>query len=121
MQPACIRHTDLPGTSRLFGDFVYRFERVASFYQHNPQVTLMRTTPDECAQLGKIIAEKVNASRGPVTVLIPKRAISVISAAGEPFHSPDADAALRLGAARHAERLVARSTRGFAAFAACTA
>ena len=37
MQPACIRHTDLPGTSRLFGDFVYRFERVASFYQHNPQ------------------------------------------------------------------------------------
>lgn len=63
-------------------------------YQHNPQVTLMRTTPDECAQLGKIIAEKVNASRGPVTVLIPKKAISVISAEGQSFHSPEADAAL---------------------------
>ena len=65
-----------------------------TFYQHNPQVTLMRTTPDECAQLGKIIAEKVSASRGPVTFLIPTKAISVISAPGQPFHSPEADAAL---------------------------
>jgi uncharacterized protein (UPF0261 family) len=65
-----------------------------TFYHHNPQVTLMRTTPNECAQLGKIIAEKVNASRGPVTVLLPLKAISVISAPGQPFHSPEADAAL---------------------------
>lgn len=65
-----------------------------TFYHHNPQVTLMRTTPDECAQLGKIIAEKVNASGAPVTVLLPLKAISVISAPGQPFHSPDADAAL---------------------------
>ncbi len=36
MQPACIRHTDLPGTSRLFGDFVYNFDRVARFYHHDP-------------------------------------------------------------------------------------
>jgi len=43
----------------------------AKFYQHNPQVTLMRTTPAECAQLGRIIAEKLNLSNGPVTVLIP--------------------------------------------------
>jgi uncharacterized protein (UPF0261 family) len=64
------------------------------FYQHNPQVTLMRTTPQECAELGKIIAEKVNESTGPVTVLIPRRAISVISAPGQPFHLPAADEAL---------------------------
>jgi uncharacterized protein (UPF0261 family) len=65
-----------------------------TFYQHNPQVTLMRTNAAECAQLGKILAEKVNAAQGPVTVLLPKRAISVISAAGKPFHDAAADAAL---------------------------
>src|SRR3984957_9895224 len=65
-----------------------------NFYQHNPQVTLMRTTPEECAQLGKIIAEKLNASRGPVTVLLPLKGISVISAPGKKFHDPAADAAL---------------------------
>lgn len=65
-----------------------------TFYQHNPQVTLMRTTPAECAELGRILAEKVNLSTGPATVLIPKRAISIISADGKPFHDPAADAAL---------------------------
>ena len=65
-----------------------------NFYQHNPQVTLMRTTPEECAQLGKILAEKINLSTGPVTVLIPLKAISVISAAGQKFHDPAADKAL---------------------------
>lgn len=65
-----------------------------NFYQHNPQVTLMRTTPGECAQLGKILAEKINLSTGPVTVLIPQKGISVISAAGKKFHDPAADAAL---------------------------
>jgi uncharacterized protein (UPF0261 family) len=64
------------------------------FYQHNPQVTLMRTTREENAELGRIIAQKLNASIGPVSVLIPKRAISVISAPGQSFHDPAADAAL---------------------------
>jgi uncharacterized protein (UPF0261 family) len=64
------------------------------FYQHNPQVTLMRTTPDECKRLGEILAEKVNGSKAPVTVLLPLRGISVISAAGQSFHDPAADAAL---------------------------
>jgi len=64
------------------------------FYEHNPQITLMRTTADECRELGRIVAEKVNRSRGPVTVLIPVRGISVISAAGQPFHDPAADEAL---------------------------
>lgn len=65
-----------------------------SFYIHNPQVTLMRTTPNECTALGRLVAEKLNASRGPVSVLIPRHGISVISAAGGPFHNPAADAAL---------------------------
>ncbi|HVY70189.1 MAG TPA: Tm-1-like ATP-binding domain-containing protein [Verrucomicrobiae bacterium] len=64
------------------------------FYQHNPQVTLMRTTPAECAELGRILAEKVNLSTGPVTVLIPRKAISVISAPGGKFYDPAADEAL---------------------------
>lgn len=65
-----------------------------TFYRHNPQVTLMRTTPEECAELGRVVAEKLNASRGPVTVLLPLRGISVISMEGGPFHDSDADRAL---------------------------
>ena len=65
-----------------------------TFYHHNPQVTLMRTSPEECTQLGKILAEKVNLSTGPVTVLLPLRAISVISKSGQPFYDPEADKAL---------------------------
>ena len=65
-----------------------------TFYIHNPQVTLMRTTAEECAALGHMVAAKVNASRGPVSVLIPRRGVSVISAAGGPFHDQHADAAL---------------------------
>ena len=65
-----------------------------NFYIHNPQVTLMRTTPEECAQLGRILAEKVNAYTGPVSVLLPTKAISIISAEGQPFHDPAADKAL---------------------------
>jgi uncharacterized protein (UPF0261 family) len=64
------------------------------FYEHNPQVTLMRTSPEECTELGRILAEKVNLSIGPVSVLLPTEAISVISAAGQPFHDPAADQAL---------------------------
>lgn len=65
-----------------------------TFYKHNPQVTLMRTNAEECAQLGRILAEKVNLSTGPVTVMIPTKAISVISAPGQPFHDASADTAL---------------------------
>jgi uncharacterized protein (UPF0261 family) len=65
-----------------------------TFYIHNPQVTLMRTNAAECAELGRILAEKANAYRGPVTVLLPLKAISIISAAGKPFHDAAADTAL---------------------------
>jgi len=65
-----------------------------TFYIHNPQVTLMRTTPAECAELGRILAEKVNAYSAPAAILIPRKAISVISAPGQSFHDPEADEAL---------------------------
>jgi len=65
-----------------------------NFYQHNPQVTLMRTTADECDQLGKILAVKTNTYTAPTAILLPLKAISVISAAGQPFHDEAADMAL---------------------------
>lgn len=64
------------------------------FYVHNPQVTLMRTTVEECRELGCIIAKKLNRYKAPVSVLIPRMAISVISASGQQFHDLNADAAL---------------------------
>lgn len=65
-----------------------------NFYIHNPQVTLMRTTPEECEAIGKIIAEKVDAYSAPTAILLPEMAISVISAEGQSFHDPVADEAL---------------------------
>ncbi|MCS6849995.1 MAG: Tm-1-like ATP-binding domain-containing protein [Gemmataceae bacterium] len=64
------------------------------FYQHNPNVTLMRTTPDENDQLGKEIAHKASAARGPTAVLVPRRGVSAIDVEGGPFWWPEADAAL---------------------------
>ncbi|MFK7912253.1 MAG: Tm-1-like ATP-binding domain-containing protein [Akkermansiaceae bacterium] len=65
-----------------------------TFYIHNPQVTLMRTNAEECSQLGKIIAEKTNANPAPTAILNPLKTVSVISAEGQPFYDPEADAAL---------------------------
>lgn len=68
--------------------------RGRKFYQHNPQVTLMRTTPAENHEFGGILASKLNLSVGPVTVVLPLRGGSMISAPGQTFHDPAADAAL---------------------------
>ena len=65
-----------------------------NFYIHNPQITLMRTTADECRQLGEIIANKANSYRAGTAIMIPRKAISVISAPGQPFHDSAADEAL---------------------------
>jgi uncharacterized protein (UPF0261 family) len=64
------------------------------FYPHNPNVTLMRTNVEENRQLGRILAEKLNLSTGPVTVLLPLRGLSMIDAPGGPFWWPEADQAL---------------------------
>ena len=64
------------------------------FHVHNPQVTLMRTTPEENAELGRIIAEKLNAATGPTTLALPLGGVSMIDVEGEDFHDPAADEAL---------------------------
>jgi len=63
-------------------------------YKHNPTVTLMRTTPEECAELGRIIARKLNEARGPLTVFVPLKGVSLIATEGQVFHDPAADEAL---------------------------
>jgi uncharacterized protein (UPF0261 family) len=65
-----------------------------NLYVHNPSVTLMRTTAEESAELGRRIARKLSAATGPVTLFVPLRGVSLIAVEGQPFHDPDADAAL---------------------------
>ena len=65
-----------------------------SLYRHNPTVTLMRTTADECRAIGEFIARKLNAMRGPVRFLIPEGGVSAIDKPGGPFHDPEADRVL---------------------------
>ena len=62
--------------------------------RHNPTVTLMRTTANECRLIGEFIAKKLNAMRGPVRFLIPEGGVSAIDKPGAVFHDPDADRAL---------------------------
>jgi len=65
-----------------------------NLYVHNPSVTLMRTTEEECAELGRRIGEKLSAARGPVALFVPLGGVSMIDAPGQPFFDADADAAL---------------------------
>ncbi len=87
--PGCLDMVNFFGPETVPAKFAGR-----TFYQHNPQVTLMRTNSEECAQLGRLIALKVDLSTGPVTFAIPRQAISILSAPGQPFHDPSADQAL---------------------------
>jgi uncharacterized protein (UPF0261 family) len=63
------------------------------FYQHNPTVTLMRTTKEENAQLGRIIAGKLNAAKGAATFFFPRKGVSAIDREGQPFYDAEADEA----------------------------
>ena len=65
-----------------------------NLFVHNPSVTLMRTTPEECAELGTRLAERLSAATGPTTLFLPLRGISAIAVEGGPFHDPAADDAL---------------------------
>nr|WP_238529697.1 Tm-1-like ATP-binding domain-containing protein [Pseudooceanicola batsensis] len=68
--------------------------RDRKFHHHNAQVTLMRTTPQECATIGTWIGNKLNACAGPVRFLLPLRGVSALDIEGGDFHDPEADAAL---------------------------
>ena len=63
-------------------------------YAHNPTVTLMRTTPEECAELGYRIATKLNAAKGPTALFVPLKGVSMIDVEGQVFHDPAANDAL---------------------------
>jgi uncharacterized protein (UPF0261 family) len=73
-----------------------RFEK-RNLYVHNPTVTLMRTTPEECEQLGREIGSKLTAATGPTALFIPLGGVSMIAVEGQPFHDAEADAALLRG------------------------
>ncbi len=68
--------------------------RDRQFYQHNPQVTLMRTTPEENAAMGRWIGERLNRMDGPVIFFLPEGGVSLLDAPGQAFHDREADAAL---------------------------
>ena len=78
------------------------------FVEHNPQVTLMRTTPEENAAMGAWIAERLNRMAGPVRFVVPERGVSALDAPGEPFHDPRADAALFEALSTHVVQTASR-------------
>jgi uncharacterized protein (UPF0261 family) len=72
-------------------------------YKHNPTVTLMRTNPEENAELGRRIAAKLNRAKGPLTLFVPRRGVSAISIPGGVFADPEADEALVGALRKHLE------------------
>jgi len=79
-----------------FGPFESVPERFRNrrLYRHNPNVTLMRTTPQECIRIGQFLVEKLNRMRGPVRLLLPEHGLSAIDREGQAFWDPQADRAL---------------------------
>jgi uncharacterized protein (UPF0261 family) len=65
-----------------------------NLYRHNPNVTLMRTTAEECRLIGEFIAQKLNAMQGAVRFLIPEKGLSAIDKEGQVFYDPQANQAL---------------------------
>ncbi|MGD1883958.1 MAG: ABC transporter permease [Paracoccaceae bacterium] len=64
------------------------------FYEHNPQITLMRTTPEENVAMGRFIGEKLNQMTGPVRFFLPEGGVSLLDAPDQPFWDPEANKAL---------------------------
>ena len=64
------------------------------FYEHNPQITLMRTTREENEEMGRWIGERLNMMRGPVRFFLPEGGVSSLDRPGQPFWDPEADSAL---------------------------
>lgn len=75
-------------------DTVPAQHRGRNLYKHNQNVTLMRTTADECRRIGRFIVDKLNRMEGPVRFLIPEGGVSLMDAPGKPFWDPVADKAL---------------------------
>jgi uncharacterized protein (UPF0261 family) len=73
-----------------------------NLYVHNPTVTLMRTSPQECRELGRQVGRKLAAATGPTALFVPRKGVSMIAVAGQPFHDPVADEELLAGLAETA-------------------
>jgi uncharacterized protein (UPF0261 family) len=70
-----------------------------TLYEHNPTVTLMRTSPEECRELGRQVGRKLSGATGPTALFVPLKGVSMIAVEGQPFHDPTADEALLAGLA----------------------
>ncbi|MEM7496507.1 MAG: ABC transporter permease [Pseudomonadota bacterium] len=68
--------------------------RGRTLYEHNPQITLMRTTPEENTEMGRWIGGRLNEMTGPVRFFLPEGGVSLLDAPGMAFWDPAADAAL---------------------------
>ena len=99
----CIARTKVPWVGSLGAcdmvnfwapDTVPERFRHRTFYNHNANVTLMRTTPDECRAIGEWIGGKLDLCEGPLHLLIPEKGVSALDIEGGPFWDPEADAAL---------------------------
>jgi bacillithiol biosynthesis cysteine-adding enzyme BshC len=118
MQPACIRHTDLPGTSRLFADFAYHFDRVAQFYRHNPHdpEALARAAaevqyPDERrAKLVQALAAQNSESESLRRLAQPGTKVVVTGQQGGLFSGPAYTVYKAVTAARLARQLTEAGT-----------
>jgi uncharacterized protein (UPF0261 family) len=68
-----------------------------NLYVHNPTITLMRTTPEECEELGRTIGRKLSHANGPTVLFVPLKGVSMIAVEGQVFHDAEADDALVAG------------------------
>jgi uncharacterized protein (UPF0261 family) len=68
-----------------------------NLYVHNPTVTLLRTSPEECRELGRRVGTKLAGATSPTALFVPLQGVSAISVRGKPFYDPAADAALLAG------------------------
>jgi uncharacterized protein (UPF0261 family) len=80
-------------------------------YVHNPTITLMRTSADECRELGRQIGRKLSAATGPTALFVPLKGVSMIAVEGQPFHDPEADEALLAGLADRLHEMVRSAAR----------
>jgi uncharacterized protein (UPF0261 family)/ABC-type branched-subunit amino acid transport system ATPase component len=75
-------------------DTVPAHYRARLFYEHNPQITLMRTTLEENVKMAEWIGERLNRMEGPVRFFLPEGGVSALDAAGKPFDDPKTREAL---------------------------
>lgn len=87
--PGCVDMVNFGGPDTVPARYAER-----RLYAWNPNVTLMRTTPEENAILGRTIAEKVNQSTAPTAVLLPLGGVSQLDSVGGEFWWPEANRAL---------------------------